>query len=157
MISLCNVLKRQLKSTVFKYSTIPVTIENPICHEEPPLDKLYKTLELELRGNDPAVLKSFSKFALTSGHHFCIKVKAWTPRKPEHERFTVLKSVHVKKKHRVQYEYRTYFSFVQYEKLTGSTANTLLEYLERNLPEGVALKATKVEIQKMPEHLNPPS
>lgn len=34
--------------------------------------------------------------------------------------------------------------FVQYQHLTGSTADTLLEYVERNLPEGVALKATKV-------------
>lgn len=34
--------------------------------------------------------------------------------------------------------------FVQYKHLTGSTADTLLEYIERNLPEGVALKATKV-------------
>lgn len=34
--------------------------------------------------------------------------------------------------------------FVQFKHLTGSTADTLLEYVERNLPEGVALKATKV-------------
>lgn len=68
----------------------------------------------------------------------------WTLLKPNHERYTVLKSVHIYKKHRVQYEYRTYYAFVQYKYLTGSTADTILEYLERNLPEGVALKATKV-------------
>ena len=68
----------------------------------------------------------------------------WKLKKPVHERYTVLKSVHIYKKHRVQYEFRTYFSFVQYSRLTGSTADTLLEYVERNLPEGVALKATKV-------------
>lgn len=44
----------------------------------------------------------------------------------------------------VQYETRTYYTFVQYKNLTGSTADTLLEYVERNLPEGVSLKATKV-------------
>lgn len=70
----------------------------------------------------------------------------WNLKKPVHERYTVLKSVHIYKKHRVQYETRTYFAFVQYNKLTGSTADTLLEYVERNLPEGVALKATKVSI-----------
>lgn len=48
----------------------------------------------------------------------------------------------------VQYEYRTYYTFVQYKHLTGSTADTLLEYVERNLPEGVALKATKVSFVK---------
>lgn len=63
-----------------------------------------------------------------------------------HDRHTVLKSVHIYKKHRVQYEVRTYFMFVQYKHLTGSTADTLLEYIERNLPEGVALKATKVRV-----------
>lgn len=68
----------------------------------------------------------------------------WNLRKPTHERYTVLKCVHIYKKHRVQYEVRTYYTFVQYKHLTGSTADTLLEYLERNLPEGVALKATKV-------------
>ncbi|CAG9854111.1 unnamed protein product [Phyllotreta striolata] len=120
------------------------------------LDKLYKFVELELRGNDPAVLKSFCKFAVTTGNHLDINTKSWTLRKPNHERYTVLKCIHVKKKHRVQYEYRTYYSFVQYKYLTGSTADTVLEYLERNLPEGVALKATKVEVQAIPEYLVPP-
>lgn len=32
-------------------------------------------------------------------------------------------------------------------KLTGSTADTFLEYIERNLPEGLALKVTKVNVQ----------
>lgn len=69
---------------------------------------------------------------------------SWAMRKPQHDRLTLLKSVHIYKKHRVQYEFRTYFHFVKFAHLTGSTADTLLEYLERNLPEGVALKATKV-------------
>jgi len=32
----------------------------------------------------------------------------------------------------------------QVERLTGSTADTFLEYIQRNLPEGVAMKVTKV-------------
>lgn len=31
-----------------------------------------------------------------------------------------------------------------FHNLTGSTADTFLEYIERNLPEGIALKITKV-------------
>lgn len=154
MISLRNFV-RQSKQNISRFSSV-ASSENAMNITEPALDKLYKTLEIELRGNDPAVLRSFSKFAVTTGNHFNIETKAWSNKLPEHERFTVLKSVHVNKKHRVQYEYRTYFSFLQYSKLTGSTANTLLEYIQRNLPEGVALKATKVEIQKIPEHLAPP-
>lgn len=44
----------------------------------------------------------------------------------------------------VQYEFRTYFRFMQFHRLTGSTADTFLEYIQRNLPEGVAMKVTKV-------------
>jgi len=39
---------------------------------------------------------------------------------------------------------RTWFRFIHFHKLTGSTAETFLEYVQRNLPEGVALKVTKV-------------
>lgn len=60
------------------------------------------------------------------------------------------------KKHRVQYEIRTYYKFMNFHRLTGSTLSTFLEYIERNLPEGVALKATKVEILAIPEHLKQP-
>lgn len=45
---------------------------------------------------------------------------------------------------------------MHFHKLTGSTLDTFLEYIERNLPEGVALKATKVELQDLPEHLKSP-
>ena len=33
---------------------------------------------------------------------------------------------------------------VQFKHVTGSTANTLLEYIQRNLPEGMAMKVTRV-------------
>lgn len=72
------------------------------------------------------------------------------------ERYTVLKSAFVHKKHRVQYEVRTYFHFINLHRLTGSTLSTYLEYIERNLPEGVALKATKIEMLALPEHLKQP-
>lgn len=57
-----------------------------------------------------------------------------------------MKSVHIYKKHRVQYEVRTYFRHMIYERLTESTLKTFLEYIQRNVPEGVALKITKVLI-----------
>lgn len=78
---------------------------------------------------------------------------SWAERKSRKDRLTLLKSVHVYKKHRVQYEVRTYFRFMNFHNMTSSTLDTFLEYIERNLPEGCAIKATKVEIQKLPEHL----
>ncbi|XP_014252205.1 28S ribosomal protein S10, mitochondrial [Cimex lectularius] len=123
-------------------------------NEEP--DALYKTVELEMRGLDPAVLKSYSKFLTESATHLGIELgKQWTPRKANHERLTLLRSIHVNKKCRVQYEVRTYFTFLQLHKMTGSTCDTYLEYVQRNLPEGVAMKVSKVAIEPKPAHLTP--
>ncbi|KAL0125230.1 hypothetical protein PUN28_004395 [Cardiocondyla obscurior] len=117
-------------------------------------DKLYTKIEVEVRGNDPAVLKSYGEFASMAANHLKIKIgKNIAPYKGIHERWTVLKSAHVHKKHRVQYEIRTYYRYLDFLKLTGSTADTFLEYLQRNLPEGVAMKVTKIEIEKLPESI----
>ncbi|XP_072934561.1 small ribosomal subunit protein uS10m [Epargyreus clarus] len=122
------------------------------------LDKLYKRVELEMRGIDPAVLLSYSWFCIAAASHLGIEVsKSWALRKSEKERHTLLRCVHIYKKHRVQYEIRTYFRFVHLIRLTGSTCDTYLEYIERNLPEGCALKVTKIECQPLPEHITPPT
>ncbi|KAJ8984546.1 hypothetical protein NQ317_006832 [Molorchus minor] len=132
MVLCCDVMCDYFVMSIKTYSQLQ-NVKSELSQQE--IDQLYKFVELELRGNDPAVLKK------------------WSLKKPHHERYTVLKC----------YEYRTYYSFVQYKYLTGSTADTLLEYIERNLPEGVALKATKVaagafyvEIQSLPDYLTPP-
>lgn len=75
---------------------------------------------------------------------YIIKMNSFAVKKPVHEKLTVLKSAFVHKKHRVQYETRTYYRYLELLKLTGSTADTFLEYIQRNLPEGVAMKVTKV-------------
>lgn len=72
------------------------------------------------------------------------------------DRHTILKSAYVHKKHRAQYEFRTYYHHMHFHRLTGSTLATFLEYIERNLPEGVAMKATKIELLDLPEHLKTP-
>lgn len=38
---------------------------------------------------------------------------------------------------------------MNFHKLTGSTADTFLEYIQRNLPEGVAMKVTKVLLKDL--------
>lgn len=130
------------------------TSNNASDSTEPEFDKLYKKLEIEVRGNDPAVLESYGKFAVMAANNLNIKIGRNTaPKKAIHERLTVLKSVHVHKKHRVQYETRTYYRYLDFFNLTGSTADTFLEYIQRNLPEGVAMKATKVELQTLPESI----
>jgi len=71
-------------------------------------------------------------------------------------RKTLLRSIFVNKHCREQYEMRTYFRIILLKYLTGSTADTYLEYVERNLPEGVSMRVTKHQLEKMLDHLLPP-
>lgn len=119
-------------------------------------DKLYKTIELELKSSEPAVLKSYEHFVTTTARQLDVPIgEVWSQKKPSRERWTVLKSIHIYRKHLVQYEIRSYFTWIKLHKLTGSTADTLLEYIQRMLPEGVAMKVTKISIEPKPAHLTP--
>lgn len=51
----------------FSAATATQTVDEP--------DKLYKIVELELRGHDSAVLKSFAKFATTAGNYLDVQAK----------------------------------------------------------------------------------
>jgi len=127
----------------------------------PQPDALYKTIELEMLAYETAVLDSYEWFVVAAATHLGIPIgQRWAPVKLngkavyEHRRFNLLRSVFVHKKHQVHYEVRTYHRILNLHKLTGSTADTFLEYIERNLPEGVGLKVTKFQVMKMPEYLN---
>lgn len=62
--------------TLRALSTAPLTIQKPT--EQVPttieLDKLYKRVELEMRGIDPAVLLSYSWFCVAAASHLGIEV-----------------------------------------------------------------------------------
>ena len=52
---------------------------------------------------------------------------------------------------------RTYFHFLTLKHLTGSTADTYLEYTQRNLPEGVSMKVIRHEVRRLfPSIAKPP-
>lgn len=117
-------------------------------------DMLYQSVEVEMRSGEPAVLLSYEWFASYAANQLGITIgKCWAPPKAHHNRLTLLKSVHIYKKHRVQYEVRTYFRHMTYERLTESTLKTFLEYIQRNVPEGVALKITKKSVVNLPSQL----
>ncbi|KAL4238934.1 28S ribosomal protein S10 [Mactra antiquata] len=124
--------------------------------DEEDLDVLYKRLIIEVKGHDFAVLKSYTKFVKLAAKHLQLNFQQCsTP--PKHIfRQSVLKSVHIFKKHFVQYEQRTHYQIYELTKITGSTADTYLEYIQRNLPEGVAMKVTKHRLENLPDHLKPP-
>ncbi|KAG9484403.1 small ribosomal subunit protein uS10m [Eleutherodactylus coqui] len=118
-------------------------------------DVLYKEIEVLAKGHDQAVLKSYEYFTVLAAEELGLSVAVRTPKK-KIERLTLLKSVHIFKKHRVQYEMRTHYKQFTLPHLTGSTANVFLEYIQRNVPEGVALEITKTQLEKLPEHIKKP-
>ncbi|XP_075060279.1 small ribosomal subunit protein uS10m [Mixophyes fleayi] len=119
-------------------------------------DILYKKIDVLAKGHDKMVLDSYEYFTVLAAKELGICVeKVYEPRR-KIERFTLLKSIHIFKKHRVQYEMRTHYRHLALKHLTGSTADVYLEYIQRNLPEGVALEITKTTVEKLPEHLKKP-
>nr|CAG4648340.1 EOG090X0GP9 [Moina brachiata]SVE93338.1 EOG090X0GP9 [Moina brachiata] len=119
--------------------------------EAPTTDSLLSKVEIGISGADPAVLQSYSRFVKEAARCFHVSLtECVAPPKAHHNRLTLLKSIHVYKKHRVQYEVRTYGIQLTLEKLTGSTSSTFLEYIQRNLPEGVAMKTS---MTKLPENI----
>lgn len=51
---------------------------------------------------------------------------------------------------------RTHYRYLELKHLTGSTANVYLEYIQRNLPEGVAMEVKKTRLEQLPEHIQKP-
>lgn len=90
------------------------------------------------------ILQSNAIFLGNGKINVFFKMCSFAPYKAKHDRMTLLKCKTGNKKHRVQYEIRTWYRFMEFAKLTESTADTYLEYIQRNLPEGVFMKVTKV-------------
>ncbi|KAM4694631.1 small ribosomal subunit protein uS10m [Discoglossus pictus] len=131
------------------------TTSNLITVTDEP-DFLYKKIEVLAKCHDKTVLDSYEYFAVLAAKELGIQVEKVHEPQRKIERFTLLKSVHIFKKHRVQYEMRTHYRCFELSHLTGCTANVYLEYIERNLPEGVALEITKTRLEKLPEHIKNP-
>ncbi|XP_001509344.1 28S ribosomal protein S10, mitochondrial [Ornithorhynchus anatinus] len=119
-------------------------------------DTLYKNLSVLVKGHDKTVLDSYEYFAVLAANELGLSIRRVYEPPRKIERLTLLKSVHIFKKHRVQYEMRTLYRCLELQHLTGSTANVYLEYIQRNLPEGVAMEVTKTRLEKLPEHIKTP-
>ncbi|KAK7907761.1 hypothetical protein WMY93_016373 [Mugilogobius chulae] len=141
-------------SSHFHTSTVFSCEPKVTVTEEP--DTLFQKVSVLVKGHDKSVLDSFEFFATMAAHELGITLgKIFEPPK-DIERLTLLKSVHIFKKHRVQYEMRTHYRCIELNRVTGSTAHVYLEYIQRNLPEGVAMEVTKTHMEKIPEHILEP-
>ena len=122
---------------------------------EEKLDDLFKNVVIEVRSHEKAVLGSYTKFIKLATQGLDLSENLVNIETPTRfiERWTILKSKFVKKKHFRQYEMRTHFKVYRFENLTGSTCSTLLEYFQRNLPEGVSMYVYKTKLEWLPENL----
>ncbi|CAI4220656.1 unnamed protein product [Auanema sp. JU1783] len=113
-------------------------------------DKLFSSLEIEYRGHDKAVLKSYTNFLeqvcenlnITRGQTEVLPYVRWVQ--------PTLRSKFVHKKYKLHYETRTHITRFQVLNLTGSTASTFLEYIQRNIPEGVGMRVGITERATLP-------
>ncbi|KAI3364271.1 hypothetical protein L3Q82_011076, partial [Scortum barcoo] len=142
-------------STSFHTATVLLSVPPSITITEEP-DTLFQKVSLVVKGHDKAVLDSYEFFATMAAKELGITIsKVYEPSK-DIERLTLLKSVHIFKKHRVQYEMRTHYRCIELSHVTGCTAQVYLEYIQRNLPEGVAMEVTKTTMEKVPDHILQP-
>ncbi|KAE8286810.1 putative 28S ribosomal protein S10, mitochondrial [Larimichthys crocea] len=153
-----NIIRSHLpstSSTSFHTATVfSSTLSSVTVTEEP--DSLFQKVSVLVKGHDKAVLDSYEFFATMAAKELGISIsKVYEPHK-DTERLTLLKSIHIFKKHRVQYEMRTYYRCIELSHITGCTAQVYLEYIQRNLPEGVAMEVTKTTMEKIPDHILEP-
>lgn len=103
MLSTARILGRCSLQRLICVSNSTSSITSP---NSPP-DKLYEKIEVEVRAHQPDVLKSYSWFATTAAKELNISVLETIAEPQSHKvRKTLLKSAFVRKKHRVQYEFR---------------------------------------------------
>ncbi|CAD5215191.1 unnamed protein product [Bursaphelenchus xylophilus] len=116
-------------------------------------DKLFSKIQLEVRGHDKAVLLSYTNFIKNA----CQNLQIETSR-VRHLRYhkwiqPLLRAKFARKKYKLHYEIRTQIKQVDIYNVTGSTSSTFLEYAQRNIPEGVAMRVDYNEICALPEPL----
>ncbi|VDL60778.1 unnamed protein product [Hymenolepis diminuta] len=160
MVLICRFfsLSRKLFFRLPIYSSLNVakfsTIKEPIDGEEiDEPDILIKKLQLEVKGHEPAVLKSYESFVKSVCDHFELNCFVETRYSPIYDRLSMNKSPFIHKKHQRQYEFRSYVKTFTIPNLTGCTANVFLEYIQRNLPGGVHMIVNQHRVESLPAAL----
>jgi len=129
-------------------------VDKPLYTQDDELDVLYRRVEILCLAHESEVLDSFETFAKMTLQGLDIPVEVESPCRIV-ERKTVLRSAFVHKKWRIQYEWYTHYRLFKLSHLTGSTADTVLEYLQRNLPEGVGMEVAKTRVERLPSGVMP--
>ena len=136
-------------SSKFSTSSRNYSTDAEACKDE----KLYRAVVVYLKGSENSVLNSYAKFCTMAADNLSIKRDEVMQPKSMYDRLTLLKAAVNYGAHRVQYEMRTYKRVVPLKYLTGTTADVYLEYIQRNIPAGVAMHVHRFEAQRLPEHI----
>ena len=136
-------------SSKFSTSSRNYSTDAEACKDE----KLYRAVVVYLKGSENSVLNSYAKFCTMAADNLDIKRDEVMQPKSMYDRLTLLKAAVNYGAHRVQYEMRTYKRVVPLKYLTGTTADVYLEYIQRNIPAGVAMHVHRFEAQRLPEHI----
>ena len=139
------------KRSLFTTLNINYSADTKLGEED--CEKLYRAVFVYVKGHENSVLKSYSEFCTMAAENLDIKHDGVMQPKDMRDRLTFLKSSNNHGDHRVQYEMRTYKRVIPLKFLTGTTAKVYLEYIQRNIPAGVAMHVHKFEAQRIPEHL----
>ncbi|XP_064403101.1 small ribosomal subunit protein uS10m-like [Halichondria panicea] len=121
--------------------------------EEMVPERFYSKINVQVKGSDYTVLESYCRYVITAGKALDIDIGGRVALPTRIQKFTVLKSPHIYKKHRVQYEIRTHARLMQVKRITGTTADIFLEYIQRNLPEGVNMSVYQERLDLLPSLL----
>ncbi|KAK2560987.1 putative 28S ribosomal protein S10 [Acropora cervicornis] len=143
-----------------------VLLHNPMCVTgcakqfsslTPDIGPLYSLISIKVKGIDEAVLKSYTEFITMAAGHLKLDISERIILPTSIQRHTVLKSPHIYKKHRAQYEVRTHARLLQVKNVTGDTADTFLEYIQRNIPEGVSMGVEQTALESLPDFFELPA
>ncbi|XP_012939358.1 probable 28S ribosomal protein S10, mitochondrial isoform X2 [Aplysia californica] len=105
--------KFQCMSVVPRFST--QTVPEKKATDDGQKDELYRQITVEVKGHDPAVMKSYEKFTRMAASGLGVDIaKIFEPPRVI-TRLSLLKSVFVHKKHFHQYEARTLYKVIEHE------------------------------------------
>eukprot|EP00050_Salpingoeca_kvevrii_P017675 m.67234 g.67234 ORF g.67234 m.67234 type:complete len:156 (+) comp7666_c0_seq4:122-589(+) len=130
-------------------------VPEPAADLEDTVPSHLARLTLTATCHDYAVMDSYMEFARRAGSNLNLDIGGVVRLPTKITRYTVLKSPHVSKKHRVQYETRVHKRLLQIRNVTGQTAQVYLEYVKDRMPEGVSLRIAQVGICSSCVNLKP--
>jgi len=110
----------------------------------------YVVANLRLRAFDPLVLDNYARFMQAVAQKMNVGVSGTVPLPRRIRRFTVLRSPHIDKKSREQFEMRISSRLLQVYNTAPETALMYIKYVEEHLPSGVAMRVTEVQHLPVP-------